>query len=88
MFYVIHVTPACNALCMYLTHVSIVSYCNVNTHCFSHLLCIYCANTYLCRAIARALANIFVIFYIHDSKLNVMLCYVMLMPKKAQISNG
>ena len=51
---------------MYLTHLSI-----------GNLFCIYCTDTYLCRAIARALM-FFAIFYIHDSKYNVMLCYFIL----------
>ena len=56
-------------------HVSIISSYIVNT--ISVILFIYCTNTYLCSAIARALMSL-VIFYIHDYKYNNM-CYVMFM---------
>ena len=81
MLYVIQVTPACNVLCMYLTHVSITSISSyiVNTLFHSTCFILYYTNTYLCRAIARALM-FFVVFYIGYTTRNkiVMLFYVML----------
>ena len=79
VFYVIQVTPACNVLCMYLTHVSITSISSyiVNTLFHSTCFILYCTNTYLCRAIARALMFI-VVFYIGYTTRNKIVCYFML----------
>ena len=38
---------------------------------------VYCAYTYLCRAIASVLIFI-VVLYVHDSKYTFMLCYIIL----------